>query len=148
MSVVALVWSWLTWKAGRRLQRENTEIQHRLLEIEETREADRLRHRNKAHLFARFQQEPTTGYPQHGVFIYSAREGMIAHDVTMTLDGKPLGENELVGEVREVPTTLHPGVEIRCATVRPMGKKLTLEFIVRWSDESGDPGLIKVPLHT
>lgn len=165
VSLLSVYFSFRANKNSLTLQKEQTEMQKRITQIEESRERYRITQSQKANLRAELQKkESTTAYldkyhirvRDHGcdyrLLIINDGPGT-ARNVKATLDGKPLSEHPAVLSFKEEDSlTIGPHskityvMSITLDMVKDPGKLPSFEFKATWEDDSGEPGKCKMTL--
>ena len=129
------------------LQKEQTEMQKRITQIEEAREQNRVIQSRKANLKAELREVKRNSYR---LVIENSGQGT-ARNVKATLDGKPISEHPAIlfdKETKEDALIIgpHSGISyIMCITKDP-GTSPPFEFKVAWEDDSGEPGKYETTL--
>ncbi len=139
ISVVAAAYFGLK---SQRLEKKNTDLQKRLLEIEETRENDRKRATSKAQLRAVIEEHGNHNYR----LVIENTGDSEARNITLKMDGKPINEHpsSLVGDHDISQIGSHS------RATRLLGLTLTcsppFDFEASWEDESREVGLYRTTL--
>jgi hypothetical protein len=127
---------------SQRLQRENTDLQKRLLEIEEAREKERQQVTRKAQLSAHIEEY---GRNSHRLVIGNAGNAE-ARNISLVMDGKPFDEHQAAvsgeGKISRIgahsSATRLLGITMGCAP--------PFELEISWDDDSGEKGSYQTTL--
>jgi len=152
VSLLSVYFSFRANKNSLTLQKEQTEMQKRITQIEESRERYRITQSQKANLRAELQKkESTTAYldkyhirvRDHGcdyrLLIINDGPGT-ARNVKAMLDGKPILEHPAIVSSQQEIGTIGPGSEISYIAAITNDCSPPFEFKVTWEDDSGEPG--------
>lgn len=127
--------------------RRTSHAETRLLAIEEIRERDRVIHGKRARLTG------TTRKDEHARFILEISNNgeAEAQNVSVVLDGLPLHEHPVIPKQRlpNPPSdgfTLGPASHVRYILGPTQQTRGPFTLLLRWADESGQPGDYKTTL--
>lgn len=135
-----------SWRAGREaskatreandLIRQQVSLQDRLTQIEQSREHARLIQSLRATIRAVLRK---TDRGSWRLFVLNTGEGT-ARNVTLTLDGKPLLEHDVVPRGEQEAKTIGPGSDVSYCMAISRGCHPPFEFEATWDDDSGQRG--------
>lgn len=141
-----------SWWAGREaanatreandLSKQQVALQERITSIEESREQARVREALKANLRAELRR---TGQNSWRLFIQNTGSSP-ARNVTITLDGQPILEHEIIPRGEQETKLIGPQSEVSFLTAVTMDCDPPFEFEVTWDDDSGEQGLFATTL--
>ncbi len=139
VSVIAAVYFGIK---SQRLEKKNTDLKKRLLEIEETRENDRKKAITKAQLRARIEDRGNHNYR----LVVENTGNCEAQNIQLRMDGKPLNEHPAAvsgdSEISHIGphsfATRLLGLTLKCSP--------PFDFEVTWEDESGQSGVYRTTL--
>lgn len=127
---------------SQRLQRENADLQKRLVEIEEARDQERKKTIKKAQLSAHIEEY---GRNNHRLVVENAGNAE-ARNINLTMDGKPFDEHQAAvsgeGKISRIgahsQATRLLALTMRCAP--------PFELEIAWDDDSGEKGSYQTTL--
>lgn len=137
LAIIAIFISIISLIKSVRATREGTDVQKRILLIEQARENDRIIESRKAKLFANLVKETD----QRGISRYLLKienRGLSqARDVQVLLNGKHLSETPIAFN-KEI-SRISPGQTIHYQVLFSFSSP-AYEVSITWSDDSGQPG--------
>lgn len=123
---------------------KGSRTQHRVLAIEEEREADRKRLALRAELIARIVK--ATGIGSYRLEIENIGESE-ATDVVISLDGQDIADHPAVGvQIDELVSCIGPHSFARYPLVLTFQERPPYNIAIRWSDKSGETGEFRTTL--
>jgi len=142
VSLLSVYFSFRANKNSLTLQKEQTEMQKRITQIEEAREQDRVIQSRKANLKAELRKNKKNSYH---LVIKNSGQGK-ACNVKATLNGKPILEHPAIASGQQEIKSIGPDSEISYITGLSSGCSPPFEFKVTWEDDSGEPGKYETTL--
>ena len=136
VSLLSVYFSFHANKKSLALQKEQTEMQKRITQIEEAREQDRAIQSRKANLKAELRKDERNSYH---LVIKNSGQGT-ARNVKATLDGKRISEHRAIASSDQEITLIGPGSEILYTVGITFDCSPPFKFKVTWEDDSGEPG--------
>jgi len=133
VSVVAAVFFGLR---SQRLQKENTNLQKRLLGIEEVREQERKKAAVKAYLSARIEDY---GQRNYRLVVENTGDGE-ARNVNLKMDGKPFDEHRAAVSGDEKISCIGARSHATMLLALTLGCAPPFEMEISWDDDSGEAG--------
>jgi len=132
-----------------RLGKQNSDLQKRLLALEESRENDRIREAAKANLVADILRGDGTG-PAWRLEIEN-RGRAEARDVTVMLEGQPILDHPGVAPatrqgLNQQLCHLPGGARFRYVLAPSLQCRPPWELYITWTDDSGEPGAYQTTL--
>ena len=145
VSVLALLVSAASAIASWRTNSRQSQHQERLVTLETAREQDRQRLARSAEVRASidrekqdFRERMIRRSPTYWLVIRN--DGMVlAQNVRILLDGKPLLEHSLVPKGEEEITTIGAGTEHRYILAVSLQLAKIVDVLIQWDDDSGEP---------
>ncbi len=144
VSLLSIYFSFRANKKSLTLQKEQTEMQKRITQIEESRERERAIQSKKACLKAELREVERNN---HRLVIENSGQGT-ARNVKATLDGKPILEHPIIAYGQQEIILIGPYSEISYITGITFGCSSSFKFKVTWEDDSGEPGEYETTLTT
>lgn len=144
VSLLSIYFSFRANKKSLTLQKEQTEMQKRITQIEESRERERAIQSKKACLKAELRKNKRGSYR---LVIKNSGQGT-ARNVKATLDGKPILEHPAINPGQQEITLIGPYSEISYIARITFGCRPPFKFKVTWEDDSGEPGEYETTLTT
>jgi len=117
-------------------------LQKRIVNLEETRERDRLNTKQKANLTAQIKREKTVRGIEvnNAEFLVIENKGFAeARNITVKLDKKPLLEHKVTADRKEVKI-IGPQSQIQYRLLFTMQVYPPFEIDITWEDDSREPG--------
>jgi len=139
VSLLSIYFSFRANKKSLTLQKEQTEMQKRITQIEESRERERAIQSQKACLKAELREVERNNHRYHCLVIENSGQGT-ARNVKATLDGKPILEHPAIASGQQEIILIGPDSEISYIAVITLDCSPPFEFKVTWEDGSGEPG--------
>ncbi len=136
VSLLSIYFSFRANKKSLTLQKEQTEMQKRITQIEESRERERAIQSKKACLKAELREVKPNN---HRLFIENSGQGT-ARNVKATLDGKPIFRHPVIDRDQQVITLIGSHSKISYMADIKLGRRPPFKFKVTWEDDSGEPG--------
>lgn len=140
VSLLSIYFSFRANKKSLTLQKEQTEMQKRITQIEESRERERAIQSKKACLRAKLRKNERGFYC---LDINNSGQG-IARNVKATLDGMPIFRHPVIDRDQQVITLIDPQIgphsKISYTTSITFVCNSSFKFKVTWEDDSGEPG--------
>lgn len=136
VSLLSVYFSFRANKNSLTLQKEQTEMQKRITQIEEAREQDRAIQSRKANLKAELRKVERNSYR---LVINNSGQGT-ARNVEAKLDGKPILEHPAIASSQQEIKLIGPCSEISYITGIALDCSPPFKFKVTWEDDSGVPG--------
>lgn len=131
LAVVVSVWSVVS---ARRTAARQHDLQERLVALETTREADRVREARSAQVRA---GNIEMGPGDYRLVVHNDGPAT-ARNVKVLLDGAPALQHRLVVGNEEEISKLGPGVSINDILAVTMGAQRTLDARITWDDDTGE----------
>jgi len=138
-AVIAALALFNNWRTGRQtndLFKRQVDLQHRLTQIEQSREYARIIQSLKAELRAELRSVDRGSYR---LFIKNTGQGT-ARNVKVILDGKPVLEHPAIPRGEQEARLIGPGSEISYLMAISFDCHPPFELSITWDDESGDTG--------
>ena len=136
VSLLSIYFSFRANKKSLTLQKEQTEMQKRITQLEESRERERAIQSQKAYLKAELRKVERNNYR---LVIENSGQGT-ARNVKATLDGMPILEHPAIASSQQEIILIGPYSEISYMAGITFGCSPPFEFKVTWEDNSGVPG--------
>lgn len=131
-SVVVAIWLGVK---NHRLARKNTDLQKRLVELEEERELDRKKAASKAQLRATLEN-----YGQHNYRLVIENIGNCeARNIVLQMDGKLFADHPAAMENEGPIRSIGPHTRVTKLLAITMGCAPPFELDITWEDDSGEP---------
>lgn len=135
----SLVVAILALRRSDNAQREANEVQLRLVELEEQREAERKSRESKAMLVPSLRKTDKSNYR-----LQIVNDGMAeARDVRVLLDGTPSSKHCSAVGGETIPPIVGPGSTVSCLLGIHMQCAPPFNIEISWEDDSGDSGSFK-----
>lgn len=145
VSVVALGASiWAHFRATR-LKAESNDLQARLVELEEDREADRRQKQQAADLTAYFEKRPGRNGPRTMLVLRNNGDAP-AEDVKVEFDGEPIDEHGSVHYDEATIPKIGSGAESPILVSVHSGHNPPFHVRLRWSDGTGEDNSFETTL--
>lgn len=136
VSLLSIYFSFRANKKSLTLQKEQTEMQKRITQIEESRERERAIQSKKACLKAELREVKPNN---HRLFIENSGQGT-ARNVKATLDGMPILNHPIIAYGQQEIILIGSYSEIWYKTGDMRYYSPPFKFKVTWEDDSGEPG--------
>jgi hypothetical protein len=120
-------------------QTEATDVQRRLVQIEENREADRIHHRRKASLRLDLRHTEQGSYR-----LYVVNDGESqARNVSVLFEGSPIEDHCSGVQGSRLPADVGARSEVSCLLAFSHQCAPPFPVELSWDDDSGEPGSYK-----
>ena len=147
VSLLSIYFSFRANKNSLTLQKEQTEMQKRITQIEESRERERAIQSKKACLKAELREVERNNRRSHRLVIENYGQGT-ARNVKATLDGMPILEHPAFIRSQQEIILISPHSKISYMADIKLSCSPPFEFKVTWEDDSGEPGEYETTLTT
>ena len=121
--------------------------QGRLLEIEESRERERLEEKDKAILVAQLVRQGTTRVRDRRALLRIENKGCCeARNIVVEIDGAPFLQHEIAFPNQSDPRVIGPGAHFDYQLITHDGTPPSIGVAIGWTDDSDEQGSYRTTL--
>lgn len=143
--LVALILAGLSLWVSSKGQKRQSELQARIVEIEQAREHERQRLAQRAILRAELIHEPYGRSGTDKLRIYNGGDSE-AREIVVKLDGKPIREHPAVVDVGTGINQVGPRSSVQYLVAMTYTTYPPWDLEITWTDDSGEPGLYRTTI--